>query len=182
MSTHTASFLPCQGVLLKGASALDALASCSTVALDKTGTITSGDVRLTDAALLQLEAAEGSSNGNSSGSSSSSKERLTLQRVPLVGAGEAAEAGAGAGAGRGVVLLPERRHGVNVGGSLSDQEAELGPGEAAARCAVALSRASNHPVSRALMAAGGDLARGVAVSDFEQVRAAAGGKGRGQET
>ncbi len=157
-------------MLLKGASALDALASCSTVVLDKTGTITSGDVRLTDAALLQLGAAADGSN------SSSSKERLALQRVPLAGAGEAA---AGAGAGRGVVLLPERGRAVTVGGSLSDQEAELGPGEVAARCAVALSRASNHPVSRALMAAGGDLARGVAVSDFEQVGAGGWGRGAG---
>lgn len=154
-------------MLLKGASALDALASCSTVALDKTGTITSGDVRLTDAALLQLEAAADGSKG------SSSSGRVALQRVPITGAGEA-----GVEPAWGVLLLPERGRGVDVGGGLGDQEAEVGPGEAAARCAVALSRASNHPVSRALMAAGGDLARGVAVSDFEQVGV---GKGRGRE-
>ncbi|EFJ47598.1 hypothetical protein VOLCADRAFT_117840 [Volvox carteri f. nagariensis] len=40
-----------KGVLLKGASALDALAACTTVALDKTGTLTTGELRLTEATL-----------------------------------------------------------------------------------------------------------------------------------
>ncbi|PNH04071.1 hypothetical protein TSOC_009807 [Tetrabaena socialis] len=65
-----ASTLDALGALLKGASALDALAGCTTVALDKTGTITSGQLRLTEAALMDLgtsQEAGGAAGGGGGG-------------------------------------------------------------------------------------------------------------------
>jgi Cd2+/Zn2+-exporting ATPase len=48
-----------RGILVKSAGALDALASCQAVALDKTGTITTGSLTLTGGYVLGLDPASG---------------------------------------------------------------------------------------------------------------------------
>ncbi len=54
---------------------------------------------------------------------------------------------------------------------INSSDEAMGPESAAMRLAVALSRGSNHPMSRAVVQAAGDAADGgVGVSMFEQVR------------
>ncbi|GIL64128.1 hypothetical protein Vafri_18088 [Volvox africanus] len=177
-----------QGVLLKGASTLDALAACKTVALDKTGTLTTGELRLTEATLLDsrqlLLHPEVATEGAAVAPPSSKRGRdlLPLLQRAAEAAAAASSNGAAGGVSRSISV------GESVSGSSSEgegwdwfQQGLPGPGaadpkaeeewwgEVAARCAVAFSRASTHPVSRAVAQAGPGLARGVSVAGLEQV-------------
>ncbi|GLI64799.1 hypothetical protein VaNZ11_008205 [Volvox africanus] len=177
-----------RGVLLKGASALDALAACTTVALDKTGTLTTGELRLTEATLLdsrqQLPQPEAATEGAAAAPLSPKHGRDLLPLLQRAAEATAAASGNGAAVG----VSRSISVGESVSGSSSEgegwewlQQGPPGPraadpeaeeewwGEVATRCAVALSRASTHPVSRAVAQAGPGLARGVSVAGLEQV-------------
>ncbi|KAG2449827.1 hypothetical protein HYH02_005350 [Chlamydomonas schloesseri] len=182
-----------RGVLLKGASALDALADVRTVALDKTGTITTGELRLTEALLLPqlLLEVEGPGGSGAAGQGAGVGDAATraagsISLIPLIqqAAADAAAGAAGAG-GLSAASSLSTSLSTSLSASLdsavasgSDQDeapppppplAEADWAELAARCAAALSRASTHPVSRAVVSASGRLARGVAVSGVEVV-------------
>ncbi|KXZ48383.1 hypothetical protein GPECTOR_28g790 [Gonium pectorale] len=152
-----------RGVLLKGASALDALASVSMVALDKTGTITTGELRLTEASLL--EPATTAPTGEA-GSGAPVTPAAAHSLLPLLRGGATA-----------LASLPSLSLDSDTEAPTPGGAAEAAPStplqlhwpELAVRCAAALSRASSHPVSRAVVEAGGELARGVRVDGFEQV-------------
>eukprot|EP00198_Chlamydomonas_reinhardtii_P007769 XP_001697106.1 heavy metal transporting ATPase [Chlamydomonas reinhardtii] len=185
-----------RGVLLKGASALDALADVRTVALDKTGTITTGELRLTEALLLPvlppvLPGADGEAAaaapapgqaGAAAVASDATRTAGSLSLIPLIkqaadDAAAAAASGAGGGLSAASSLSTSLSASLESPTSGSDLEeappppplAEADWAELAARCAAALSRASTHPVSRAVVSASGRLARGVAVSGVEVV-------------
>lgn len=127
-----------RGILIKGGSALDALDACGTVALDKTGTLTTGALTLTERFTIHTPAAGGAAPA--------------AVALPLVGAAAIAAADA---------------DGAGDCGSGCGSDFET----AALRCAVALSRLSSHPVSRAMVDFGDSNGVGhVTVTGFEQVR------------
>ncbi len=128
-----------RGVLVKSGAALDALAGCGTVALDKTGTITAGALTLAEGFVLSV--------GGGSGSNGSSGE---VGMRPMEGVEE---------------LLPEssgRRAAAAAAPPAAFDSAALS-------CAVALSRLSNHPVSRAVVDAAPGADAAVEVLSFRQV-------------
>ncbi|MEW5300276.1 MAG: hypothetical protein WDW36_003217 [Sanguina aurantia] len=199
-----------KGVLVKSAGALEDLASCSVVAVDKTGTITSGVMTLTEAFVLshgsaplsqatstriQL-AAPGHTQGpsphsdahsDSTHSSTHSDGHAPQPSAPATSAAHSHQhhashthdntstaraaasgvldadvhiSGTGDTSGSGGAGCGGSQH----GGSSSGQFGGL-----AVDFAVALSRASTHPVSRALAEYGLNHKADVAVTHFEQV-------------
>ena len=201
-----------KGVLIKSGAALDALHKCGAVALDKTGTITTGSLSLADGYVLTLPDGRFSSSGagdgwGSSGSGSSPEARLAdalhvrameqqeqwqknagisskLMYAAAPSPSGAAKAAAAAG-GRGGEAAPAgrsseggwlgettgRRGGVTgvTAGPLSSEADDLGYDESAVKYAVALSRLSNHPVSRAMVESEAAEDGDVSVISFEQV-------------
>jgi cation transport ATPase len=128
------------------------------VALDKTGTLTTGALTLSDGFMLDL--GNGSHSATTSSSSSSQTaasvaERITISPMPAASSwlGHASNSGSSSSSW---ALL---------GASPSDGKFHAD----AVKCAVALSRLSNHPVSRALVEAGQAADADVSVLSFEQV-------------
>jgi len=152
-----------KGVLVKSAGSLDALHECGTVALDKTGTITTGSLTLTSALVLTptditpIKLPELLSPSPSASPVSSSSEIASNPRRSSEQQGSAPQ--------------QTTLSSMASGSSFSDelfQPQDLGFD--ALQYAVALSRVSNHPVARAVVdAAGESAALDVAVSQFEQV-------------
>lgn len=183
-----------RGILIKSGAALDALAACKTIALDKTGTITTGSLNLAEGYVVNL-----SPDQQASGSSSSSGGPVIRGMAGLADLCRIVARGSSSGddsAALGTTTDFERTH--SGFGSASDSAdlsafdsddyshtpspvastdaaAVAGSGrkisfdEMALKCAVALSRLSNHPVSRAMVESAPRIDGDVAVLSFEQV-------------
>lgn len=201
-----------RGILVKSGSAIDALAACKTIALDKTGTITTGSLNLAEGFVITNTASPSSSSSGLTASSvsfGSSSSNTAAEALPghvrameglaelckrVVAAGASSSGGAGGTLGTTTGFGAE---GSSSGGSSpfdSDDysggfEAVVGGGAAgssssssdgscgsipsfdaaALKCAVALSRLSNHPVSRAMVDSAPHVDGDVSVLSFEQV-------------
>jgi hypothetical protein len=198
-----------KGVLIKSGAALDALNKCGAVALDKTGTITTGSLSLSDGYVVMVPdqglptSSSNSSRGSSSNSSSGGGGGGGSAAAGLAGAlhvramgqqdewqrsagvssklkyaaNSAASAAAAAAAvahGDGGGWLGEttgRRAGTKSVTTVPlDQADGIGYDETVVKYAVALSRLSNHPVSRAMVDSEAAEDDDVSVISFEQVR------------
>lgn len=181
-----------RGILVKSGSAIDALAACKTIALDKTGTITTGSLNLAEGFVISADAPQATSS--SSSSRAGGAEDPAHVRV-MQGLAELCRNVAGSssssddkGASLGTTTAFGGQHSSSSGGVTafdsddyigSLDEGQAGPGQAAAaaagfdayalKCAVALSRLSNHPVSRAMVESAPHLDGDVSVLSFEQV-------------
>ena len=179
-----------RGVLVRGGVTFDALAECGTVALDKTGTITSGRMKCVSIKRvfddfdvagsnpgLNGDVRNGGTNGGSNGDSNGGG---VGGRVPAyVGAMNAEETS------RGVTDEPETGTGVAIAerNSLADSDPASAsnfnfpssPLESPAALAIAasLERGATHPIARAVLGAAADQSPGalpsVAVSDYRVV-------------
>jgi hypothetical protein len=198
-----------RGILVKSGSAIDALAACKTIALDKTGTITTGSLNLAEGFVLSTAAANPGSSSSSSSSSSYGQDVPVHVRAmqglaelakKVVSGSSSSSAGGmlGTTTAFGSSGVPTRAGAVldsddySLSGSLDDAAAAAGPTAAgggsssstssggsgavlgfdaqAIKCAVALSRLSNHPVSRAMVDSAPHMDGDVSVLSFEQVR------------
>ncbi|MEW5311396.1 MAG: hypothetical protein WDW38_003116 [Sanguina aurantia] len=194
-----------KGVLVKSAGALEDLASCSVVAVDKTGTITSGVMTLTEAfvlshgsaplsqatsAQIQLAApghTQGPPDHNTHGSNTHSDGLASQPSAPATVAAHSHQhhdshtpdnTSTAHAAARNV---PDSGTHISSNGSSSSSGGGGGQhgssssssssqfGGLAVDFAVALSRASTHPVSRALAEYGLNHKADVTVTHFEQV-------------
>uniref|UniRef100_A0A383V263 P-type ATPase A domain-containing protein n=1 Tax=Tetradesmus obliquus TaxID=3088 RepID=A0A383V263_TETOB len=188
-----------KGILIKSGAALDALAACKTIALDKTGTITTGSMNLAEGFVFNLkpEGSAAAAVGGSSSSSSSSKGSGWIHVRAMEGLTEICKKMTGGSAAIGTTTgyssssfessfddddYEHRRHASSSSSSSSSSSqppaaaAALGAplggvpfDELALKCAVALSRLSNHPVSRAMVDSAPHVDGDVAVLSFEQV-------------
>jgi hypothetical protein len=175
---------------------LDALAACKTIALDKTGTITTGSMNLAEGFVFNLKP-EGSATpaaavGLPAGSSSSSSKPSGWIHVrAMEGLAEICRKMSGGSSAIGTTTgyssssydtsfdedyYEHRRRTSHSSSSSSSQAAAAVSGQAgvpfdelALKCAVALSRLSNHPVSRAMVDSAPHVDGDVAVLSFEQV-------------
>jgi magnesium-transporting ATPase (P-type) len=173
--------------LVKSGSAIDALAACKTIALDKTGTITTGSLNLAEGFVIGGCAG---SNGGSIGTPVQIREMLGLGELAkrVAGGGDGPHLGTvtafgGGGGTRSAAALDSDDYSLST--LLDDASAgaaatagglgsSSGPGfdTVALKCAVALSRLSNHPVSRAMVDSAPHMDGDVSVLSFEQVREA----------
>jgi hypothetical protein len=187
-----------KGILIKSGAALDALAACKTIALDKTGTITTGTMNLAEGFVFNLKpegsgaaAAElAAARGVSSSSSSSSRPAGWIHVRAMEGLAEICKQIAGGSSSNGIGTTTgfssassfessfdeddyeQRRRASSSSSSSSNQPtAAVGVAfdELALKCAVALSRLSNHPVSRAMVDSAPHVDGDVSVLSFEQV-------------
>jgi cation transport ATPase len=117
-----------RGVLVRSGAALDALGRVSTVALDKTGTLTSGALSLAEG--YELTGLGGGLVGAGAAGGQLSARRLSAEALAEAAASSSEQEEEQAG------------------------EQELPLHVVAVRCAAALSSLSNHPVSRAMAQAG----------------------------
>ncbi|KAF6263311.1 hypothetical protein COO60DRAFT_1635329 [Scenedesmus sp. NREL 46B-D3] len=189
-----------KGILIKSGAALDALAACKTIALDKTGTITTGSMNLAEGFVFNLTpegsaAAMGSAAGSDgvggSSSSSSSRPAGWIHVRAMEGLAELCKKVASGSSGIGTTT----DYSASSNGSSYDEDdyqhrrrasssqpaaaaaaaadgapaAGLAFDELALKCAVALSRLSTHPVSRAMVDSAPHVDGDVAVLSFEQV-------------
>jgi len=198
-----------RGILVKSGSAIDALAACKTIALDKTGTITTGSLNLAEGFVITAAAPSSSRDGlpqhePAPGSSSSSSSAAAGQPVhvrAMQGLAELCQRVVGSSSSSGGASLGTTT-GFGAGAFDSDDYAldDVNPGSAGAaaaavagggsgsssagtsgsdgtpgfdvyalKCAVALSRLSNHPVSRAMVDSAPNMDGDVSVLSFEQV-------------
>ena len=183
-----------RGILVKSGSAIDALAACKTIALDKTGTITTGSLNLAEGFVIGGCAGSSGSNGGSSGTPVQIREMLGLGELAkrVAGGGDGPHLGTVTAFGRGgstrsAAALDSDDYSLScslddasadaaaaAGGSSGSSSSSSGPGfdTVALKCAVALSRLSNHPVSRAMVDSAPHMDGDVSVLSFEQVREA----------
>ncbi|KAF8062959.1 HMA1 [Scenedesmus sp. PABB004] len=155
-----------RGILIKSGAALDALAGVRTVALDKTGTITTGSLSLAEGYALELgtppsDGAPAAGGGGGGVRAMAGLRELCARAPPPRGV---AAAGGALGTTTGFGAEADGAGGADGGGA-----ADGGFDALALGCAVALSRLSNHPVSRAMVDSAPGLDGGVAVLSFEQV-------------
>jgi magnesium-transporting ATPase (P-type) len=176
--------------LVKSGSAIDALAACKTIALDKTGTITTGSLNLAEGFVIGGCAGSSGSNGGSSGTPVHIREMLGLGELAkkVAGGGGGPHLGTVTAFGRGgdtrsAAALDSDDYTLSnslddassdaaaVGGWGGSSSSSSGPGfdTVALKCAVALSRLSNHPVSRAMVDSAPHMDGDVSVLSFEQV-------------
>jgi hypothetical protein len=185
-----------KGILIKSGAALDALAACKTIALDKTGTITTGSMNLAEGFVFNLKpeglaaAAATAGVGSAASSSSSSKASGWIHVRAMEGLADICRKMSGGSSAIGTTtgyssssfdtsfVEDDYEHRRRASSSSSSQAfaaaAVGGPGgvpfdELALKCAVALSRLSNHPVSRAMVDSAPHVDGNVAVLSFEQV-------------
>jgi hypothetical protein len=182
-----------KGILIKSGAALDALAACKTIALDKTGTITTGTMNLAEGFVFNLRpegsgaaaAAEIPAAGSASSSTSSSSKPAGWIHVRAMEgladickqiAGGSSSSGIGTKTGFSSSSFDEDYYEIRRRGSSSSNQLAAAAGvqpaafdELALKCAVALSRLSNHPVSRAMVDSAPYVDGDVAVLSFEQV-------------
>jgi magnesium-transporting ATPase (P-type) len=191
-----------RGMLVKSGSAIDALAACKTIALDKTGTITTGSLNLAEGFIIST-VDEASSGGSSSSWQAPAHVRAMhglagLPQKAAVGSGTSSSSNSRGGAlgtttafgssGRSVRAAAaydsngfeaaEAAAAAGSGGSDGGFASSGGFGSSgvpqfdsdALKCAVALSRLSNHPVSRAMVDSAPHVDGDVSVLSFEQVR------------
>ena len=136
-----------RGVLVKSGAALDALAGVGTVALDKTGTITAGALTLAEGYVVTVGGGAGGSDGGHEG-------RVGVRRMDGVEE----------------LLLADGEPSAVASPAAGAAAVDAGAFDAVAlSCAVALSRLSNHPVSRAVVEAAPGADAGVGVESFAQV-------------
>jgi hypothetical protein len=186
-----------RGILVKSGSAIDALAACKTIALDKTGTITTGSLNLAEGFVLCTATANpgSSSYGQDIPVHVRAMQGLAeLVKKAVSGSSNSAGGILGTTTAFGSSGVPTRTGAVldsddfSLSGSLDDAAAEAGLMSAggnsssggsgvvlgfdtqAIKCAVALSRLSNHPVSRAMVDSAPHMDGDVSVLSFEQVR------------
>ncbi|KAG1674294.1 hypothetical protein FOA52_013483 [Chlamydomonas sp. UWO 241] len=165
-----------RGVLLKSAAALDALAQITAIALDKTGTLTTGALTLADARVLlghSDDHTDGHSDGRSDGHSDGGSDCDGVEAADEEGSSSARRRGEQEGGeGRVRVLWPPRARdatasaAANSATSAADSltspadsaiAALFAParGSDALRRCLALCRGSTHPVARAVVEAAG---------------------------
>jgi hypothetical protein len=192
-----------RGILVKSGSAIDALAACKTIALDKTGTITTGSLNLAEGFVITPGSSSSSSSSSSSGGGSGAPVHVRAmqglaelcKKVAAAGSSSSSSGGAlgtvtsfssssssgGASTSSGAVLDSDD---YSLSSSLDDVGAAAGSSSSggsgggtkpsfdsdALKCAVALSRLSNHPVSRAMVESAPHVDGDVSVLSFEQVR------------
>lgn len=175
-----------KGMLVKSGAAIDALHLCRTVALDKTGTITSGSLSLAEGFMLDLPAVAQPAAGAdawSTGSDSSSQtgegvdaevvinDQLLTHHGATIPAHDVIKGKTSDGIGvNRFKQYPSSGHEASsgttasvAGGRGDNYEVE------SVKYAVALSRLSNHPVSRAMVVAAPDVDADVTVASFQQV-------------
>lgn len=161
-----------RGILIKSGAALDALAACKTIALDKTGTITTGSLNLAEGYVLSL---------NPAAPSNSSSEWPVVRTIDgladfckVVASGSSAAALGDRTQFGSAFDSDDYSDGPSPslstdGGARGDSGQVLPFDQMALKCAVALSRLSNHPVSRAMVDCAPHIDGDVAVLSFEQV-------------
>jgi Cd2+/Zn2+-exporting ATPase len=167
-----------KGILVKSSSAIDALRLISTVALDKTGTITAGQLSVAQASTLTLTGSSNSSGNGNGGSGNGSSSEVSGSDAAEKGTQHQSTA-AGAGAAQPLACVADWERGKGMpamGSSVGVGSGAVSFGEGVQRdnmlCALALSRLSNHPISQAMVRAGEEMGLDdsqVTVASFKQV-------------